>query len=76
MLHFDNCKTLGKHYNGKPKDIIIGGTIINIDYTYDYMYWINRFEKKLFCMATDTTGIRYKIYTNRERNLATAIPEQ
>lgn len=76
MLHFDNCRTLGKHYNGLPKDLIINGTLINIDYTADWKYWIERMNEKLFCTATDAAGKNYSVYTNKERGLATAIPEQ
>ena len=75
MLHFDNCRVFGKHYNGNPKDLCINGTLINIDYTANWKYWVDRLGEKLFCTATDTTGKKYTVYTNKERNLATAIPE-
>lgn len=74
MTHFENCRTMGKTYDQKPRDIIIGGTLINIDYTADALYWIDRFEETLTYTATDFDGRYYQIYTNPERQLSTALP--
>jgi len=74
MLNFENCRTWGRTYDEKPTDIIIGGSIVNIDYTADATYWIDRLGMKLTYTATDRDGRNYEVFTNPDRNLATAVP--
>ena len=74
MKHFENCRTFGNNYEKQPKDIVIAGIIINIDYAANALYWIDRLNERLTYTATDRNGRNYHIYTNPERNLATAIP--
>lgn len=75
MYTFMNCKTTGRKYE-KPTDIIISGSIIKIDYTFDCMAWIKHFDMVLYAIATDENENIYHIYRNADRNLVTAIPGQ
>lgn len=79
MLHFENCRTFNNRYNYQnktflPSDILIGTSIVNIDYTYNALYWIDRLNEVQFATATDKDGKTYNIYHNAEKNYITAIP--
>ena len=75
MQHFENCRTLGTVFNGKPRNIITGSSIIFIDYAANWEYWTDRLNEQPTATATDRDGVKYTIYTNPARGLATAIPE-
>lgn len=76
MLHFDNCRVFGKKFVNKYCSICIGSTLVYIDYAANAMYWIERMNQVLWCTANDIYGNKYKVYHNKQRNLACAIPEE
>lgn len=75
MYIFIGCKSIGRKYE-KPTDIIVSGSIIKIDYTFDCMVWIKHFDMVLYAIATDENENIYHVFRNADRNLYTAIPEQ
>lgn len=52
-----------------------GVSLVNIDRSYDSMYWINRHGLvKIDTVMDFNSGAWFDIYENRQLGLATAIP--